>query len=243
MKGVILGLNPRVQVVDVTHAIAPGDIQAGAFALAESYALFPKGTIHVAVVDPGVGSARNAIVAQTSKYIFVGPDNAVLSLALDREKTRRIHRLENRHYFRNGVSNTFHGRDVFAPVAAHISRGVPLSQFGPGTRDFVKLNLPKPRRTRKTIEGEVVYIDRFGNAITNIHSEWLENWPGESIQVTAGNLRILTLSRFYSETKQGSPVALINSAGRLEIALNRGHAARDLRLKIGSPIVVRFTGT
>jgi S-adenosyl-L-methionine hydrolase (adenosine-forming) len=240
MKGVILGLHSRVQIVDLTHAIAPGDIQAGAFALAASYACFPKGTIHITVVDPGVGSARRGIAVATSKYIFVGPDNGVLSLALDRERIRAIYFLENPRYFRDHLSNTFHGRDIFAPVAGHLSRGVPISRVGRASAEFVKLELPIPRVTPNRIRGVVIYIDRFGNAITNIRSELLRNHPGKRIRITAGRTRIFALSKFYEEAPAGSPLALINSDACLEVAIHRGHAARRLRLKIGSPVLVEL---
>lgn len=238
MKGVILGLNSRVQIADISHAIAAGDVRAGAFVLAASYAAFPKGTIHVVVVDPGVGGDRNAIAVETENYIFIGPDNGVLSLAVGREATRAIHRLENRRYFRKIVSSTFHGRDVFAPVAAHISRGVAVARLGRGTQDFVKLNLPKPRAARNSIIGEVIYIDAFGNAITNIESELLQNGFGPDVRIRVSPKRILTFRKYYEEVQSGSPLGLINSAGLLEIAVNRGCAAGRLRLKVGSPVAV-----
>jgi len=173
MKGVIASLAPGTRVVDLTHDVPPGDIRSGAFALAASHRFFPKGAIHLAVVDPGVGSGRKAIAVQTAKAVFVGPDNGVLSWALAKEKIRAIHALENEAYFLQPVSPTFHGRDVFAPVAAHLSRGVPIRKFGPALKDFVRLDWPEPRARRGRIEGEVVYVDRFGNAITNLESRLL----------------------------------------------------------------------
>ena len=170
MKGVILGIAPRAAIVDLTHEIPAGDIRAGAFALAAGFRFFPKGTVHVAVVDPGVGGARKAIAVQTSNYLFVGPDNGVLSLALAREKIKSVHSLGNANYFLRPISHTFHGRDIFAPVAAHLSRGTPMHKFGPARKDFIRLPWPQPRVRRGCIEGEVVFIDRFGNAITNIEN-------------------------------------------------------------------------
>ena len=166
-------------MVDLTHDLPPGDIRGGAFALAASHRFFPKGTIHVAVVDPGVGSRRRAIAVQTAKGVFVGPDNGVLSWALAKEKVRAIHALENEAYFLQPVSRTFHGRDIFAPVAAHLSRGVPIQKLGPALKDFVRLDWPEPRVRRGGFEGEVVYIDRFGNAITNLEGRLRGGfWPG-----------------------------------------------------------------
>src|SRR5208282_3166379 len=163
MKGVVAGIAPKARVIDLTHDLPQGDIRGGAFALAASCRYFPKGTVHVAVVDPGVGSRRKAIAVQTAKSIFVGPDNGVLSWALAKEKITAIHALENEAYFLQPVSRTFHGRDVFAPVAAYLSRGLPIRKLGRALKDFVRLTWPEPRVRRGGIEGEVVYIDRFGN--------------------------------------------------------------------------------
>ena len=168
MKGVILGLQPRAQIIDITHEIPAGDIRAGAFALAASYKFFPKRTVHVAVIDPGVGSTRRAITAQTVNHFFVGPDNGVLSLALSREKIKAIHQITNEQLLLRPVSNTFHGRDVFAPVAANLSKGLPLWKVGAPIQEFVKLSWPEPQRAANSIKGQIAYIDRFGNAITNI---------------------------------------------------------------------------
>src|SRR5262245_32283700 len=171
MKGVILGIKPRARVVDITHEIAPGDIRGGAFALMASCRYFPKGTLHVAVVDPGVGSRRRAIAVRTANSILIGPDNGVLSWALRGETIQSIRQLENRRYFLEPVSRTFHGRDIFAPVAAHLSRGVALERLGRELHDLVRLPWPEPVKQREEIRGEIVYIDRFGNAITNIRGE------------------------------------------------------------------------
>ena len=185
MKGVIASIAPRSTVVDLTHDLPPGDIRGGAFALAASHRFFPKGTIHVAVVDPGVGSRRKAIAVQTAKGVFVGPDNGVLSWALAKEKIRAIHALENEAYFLQPVSRTFHGRDIFAPVAAHLSRGVPIQKLGPALKDFVRLDWPEPRVRRGGFEGEVVYIDRFGNAITNLEGGLVEGSDRASCEIHA----------------------------------------------------------
>ena len=198
MKGVIAGIAPKATIIDLTHDLPPGDIRGGAFALAASYRFFPKGTVHVAVVDPGVGSRRKAIAVQTAKGFFVGPDNGVLSWALVKEKAKAVHALENEAYFLKPVSQTFHGRDVFAPVAAHLSRGVPIKKLGPALKDFVRLDWPEPRRQRGGIEGEVVYIDRFGNAITNLEERPVAGVPiAASCEVYAKRRRVCPLRTFY----------------------------------------------
>ena len=168
MKGVITGINPRAIVTDITHEIPAQDIRAGAFALMASYKYFPKGTVHVVVVDPGVGSRRRAIAVQTLNHFFVGPDNGMLSWALAQEKIKAIRQLENRRYFLKPVSRTFHGRDIFAPVAAHLSRGLPWFRLGRELEDFVRLPWPKATKRGAETRCEAIYIDRFGNAITNI---------------------------------------------------------------------------
>jgi S-adenosylmethionine hydrolase len=240
MKGVILGINPRAGIVDVTHEISPGDIRAGAFALAASYSYFPKDTVHVAVVDPGVGGGRKAIAVQTASYFFVGPDNGVLSFALAREKIKSIHRLENERFFLQPISQTFHGRDLFAPVAAHLSRGLPLQRLGPVHEDFVRLRWPKPRILPSGLEGEVVYVDRFGNVITNINNGTLPSREGG--HVFAGRKRLCPVKAFYQSVPRGQAVAVSGSSGFLEIAINGGSAAEKFDLRVGCAVSVRAGG-
>ena len=256
MKGVVLGIAPRAAIVDITHEIPAGDIRAGAFALAAGYRFFPKGTVHVAVVDPGVGGARKAIAVQTADYLFVGPDNGVLSCALAKEKIKSVHRLENTKYFLQPVSHTFHGRDIFAPVAAHLSWGAPIHKLGPAQKDFIRLSRPQPRVRQNRIEGEVVFIDRFGNAITNIENTCLnpktEVVPGRrpalrsnsvsglnaSGEVFAGRRRLCRVKAFYQSVPTGQAVAVPGSSGFLEIAVNGGSAAKRFGLKIGDRISI-----
>jgi len=236
MKGVILGIAPRAAIVDITHEIPPGDIRAGAFALGASCRFFPKGTVHLAVVDPGVGGARKAIAVQTTKYFFVGPDNGVLSFALAREKIKSVRRLENPDYILHPVSRTFHGRDIFAPVAAQLSRGAAIRGSGPAQQDFIRLSWPKPRVQRNRVAGEVVFVDRFGNAITNIESAVL-NAP-DRLEVFVGRKRLCQVKAFYQSVRTGQAVAVPGSSGFLEIAVNGGSAARRFGLNIGSRISV-----
>jgi hypothetical protein len=239
MKGVIASLAPRATVVDLTHDLPPGDIRAGAFALAASHRFFPKGTIHVAVVDPGVGSDRKAIAVQTAKGVFVGPDNGVLSWTLAREKVRAIHALENEAYFLQPVSRTFHGRDVFAPVAAHLSRGLPIQKLGPALKDFVRLAWPEALVRRDGVEGEVVYIDRFGNAITNLEGSLVPGFARATCEIYARRRRVCPLRPFYQAVPPKTPVAVIGSSGFLEIAINGGSAAKALGVRLGTRMVLR----
>lgn len=240
MKGVILGIAPRTTIVDIAHEIPPGDIRAGAFALAASCGYFPKGTIHMAVVDPGVGSSRKAIAVQTADYLFVGPDNGVLSFALAKQKIKSVRRLENEKYFLRPVSRTFHGRDIFAPVAAHLARGVSIHKLGSEQKKVVRLRWPEPRETLEGIEGEIVYVDRFGNAITNIESAWLRS--DENIEVLAGRKRLCAMRPFYQSAPSGEAVAVPGSSGFLEIAVNGDSAAEKLRLKTGVRVNVKSVG-
>ena len=238
MKGVIAGIAPAANVIDLTHDLPQGDLRGGAFALAAGCRFFPKGTVHVAVVDPGVGSRRKAIAVRTANGAFVGPDNGVLSWALGKEKVRAIHALEDETYFLRSVSQTFHGRDVFAPVAAHLSRGVPIKKLGPALSDFVRLAWPEPRQQRGGFEGEVVYIDRFGNAITNLEGKLLRESDAASCEVHAKRRWTCPLRTFYQAVAPKNPVALVGSSGFLEIAVNGGSAEKVLGVRVGTRVVL-----
>jgi len=236
IKGVIGRIDPRAVVVDVTHEIEPGDIRGGAFALAASYSFFPRGTIHVVVVDPGVGSSRKAIVARTENFSFVGPDNGVLSWALAREKIKSVHVLENPQFFLQPLSHTFHGRDLFAPVAAHLSRGTPVRRFGRRLAQYVRLPWPEPCRTRSGWKGEVVYIDRFGNALTNLEAGRVKVPGGEGQWIVEARGLRCPLVSFYQSVRMGRPAAVLGSSGFLEIAVNGGSAAKNFKLRPGTPV-------
>jgi len=239
MKGVVLGINPRAVIVDLTHEIPPGDIRAGAFALMAGCRYFPKGTVHVAVVDPGVGSRRRAIAVQTANYFFVGPDNGVLSWALAREKIKAIRQLENQKYFLKTISRTFHGRDIFAPVAAHLSRGLAVKRLGRELKDFVRLPWPKLTKHLGGIRGEIVYTDHFGNAITNIAAELVSGRRKVTCEVIGKRKVRCALAEFYGAGPANSPVGVIGSSGFLEIAVNGGSAAQRFGLKTGDVVIVR----
>jgi len=234
LKGVILGITPRARMVDITHEIPPQDIRAGAFVLAAAAPTFPKGTIHVAVIDPGVGSRRKAIAVRTRNHFFIGPDNGVLSLATRQEGIIEVRAIENTKLCRQPVSRTFHGRDVFAPVAAHLARGIRFVELGSRLKAMHELPVPEPRLDGRQIRGEIVYIDHYGNLITNIRSQQLPSRIHCKIKART----IQGLSSGYSAVKRGEGVAVINSLDLLEIGVRNGHAAKSLKVRIGSPVVV-----
>jgi S-adenosylmethionine hydrolase len=253
MKGVIGGLNAQATVVDLSHAVVPQNIFEGAFLLHIAHDYFPADTIHVAIVDPGVGSERRAIALRTSFGTFVGPDNGTLSYIIDRVAepltqkpsesklhARELHPdaeavvLAQPRFWRHPVSQTFHGRDIFAPVAAHLSLGVPLSLLGPSTRTLQAISLPQPEATEAGVEGRVVHIDRFGNLITNLRAEHL---PEGSIVVAVSGVEIRSFVRYYDE---GDDVmALIGSSGYVEVAVKNGSAEARLGMRRTDPIQVR----
>jgi S-adenosylmethionine hydrolase len=241
MKGVILSIQPGAQIVDITHDIRAGDIRAGAFALAAASRFFPKRTVHVAVIDPGVGGERKAIAVRTSDYFFVGPDNGVLSLALARENIKAIHRITNERLLHHPVSNTFHGRDVFAPVAAHLSKGLPIRSLGPAAKSFVQLSQPRLRRRAESISGKIVYIDRFGNAITDIRAEALDLRTVSLCEVFVKGRSLGKVQPFYDAVPRGKPAVVPGSTGFLEIAVNGGSASKRFHLRIGHEVTVRRT--
>jgi len=249
MKGVILGINPRARVVDITHAIPPQDIHEAAFLIHSAHRYFPKDTIHTIVVDPGVGSNRRAIVCQTDNAFFVCPDNGVLSYLLqgnlqgnpqDRPAFQAT-TIENATYLLPHVSNTFHGRDIFAPVAAHLSLGVPLADIGTPVHNLVQLSIPTMHIADDTLSGEIIKVDSFGNLITNISQADFVAFTetASSYIIQAGDARITRLNRAYAESGISEPLAIIGSFGLLEIAVNCGSAEERLGLKRGDAVIIR----
>ena len=239
MKGVILNINPKVRIVDITHAVSPQDVQGAAFLVDSSYRYFPDGTIHVIAVDPGVGSRRRAIICQTDTAYFVCPDNGVLSYVLGNDTAHRVVALGNANYWLSEVSNTFHGRDIFAPVAAHLSRGISLRKFGDGVNNVVRLPLQIPQVTKTTIAGSVIWVDRFGNLITNLTSDMLESFGmNNGFVISAGKAELSELNSAYAESEEGECLAIIGSSGYVEISVNQGSAARILGLKRNDVIEV-----
>ncbi len=238
MKGVILALNAQITIVDVTHDVPAGDIRAGAFVLHASSRCFPRNTVHVVVVDPSVGSSRAGLAVRTTDYFFVGPDNGVLSLALAQENIVEIRRLENEQYFRKPVSPTFHGRDIFAPVAARLTQGIIIDSLGSKMSDYTRLSWSQPKSSGTSVDGEVIHIDRFGNAITNIDLKSLKPLTARAPKVLAKDCTPCEIRRFYQEVPEGQSVAVFGSTGLLEIAVNGGHAARALGLNVGDAVTI-----
>lgn len=238
MKGVIFGINPNARTIDLSHGIPAQDILAGALVLSSSVPFFPTETIHVAVVDPGVGSERRPIVIETERSLFVGPDNGIFTLALKGQEIKRIVKLSNDAYHLKPTSNTFHGRDIFAPVAAHLSLGVPVQNLGNTIKDFNGLDWPEVIKSDGTIQGKVVYIDGFGNLITNIHEHNLKTIPTEHVGVSLGDLAISGLTPSYSHGQKGF-IALINSWGLLEVSLFMRNAQLSCGAKIGEKVIIR----
>ena len=246
MKGVILSRSPGVTLVDVSHEIPPHDVAAGAFTLLALYRDFPPGTIHVGVVDPGVGSARRPIVALAGGQAFVGPDNGLFGHVLHREPAARVFHLREPRFFRHPGSTTFHGRDVFAPVAAALAGGAAPESMGPPIEDFVRLDpLAAHRAEDGTIRGSIVHVDHFGNCITSIAREDLPPHSDDRrIHVRFGGHRIRSIRRAFEEggAAPGEPFGIWGSAGLLEIAVDRDSAAKKLGVQRGQPVEVQPAG-
>jgi S-adenosylmethionine hydrolase len=245
MKGVMLSINPDAQFVDITHDIAPQDVQQGAFLLANSTPYFPAAAIHICVVDPGVGSTRRPLAAQVGETFFVAPDNGVISLALELFQARangapRVFHLNNPRFWLPRVSNTFHGRDIFSPCAAHLSRGIPLEELGTPISDWVTLAPTAPaRRDARTLVGRVIYIDRYGNIVSNITDADMKDFGDGTVRVQIAGRELRGLVRTYSDVARGELAALIGSPWKLEIAQREGNAAKTLGVQVGDEIVVR----
>jgi hypothetical protein len=256
MKAVMTGICPDARFIDITHAIQPQNVFLGAFTLLNCYRHFPQGTVFLAVVDPGVGSSRRPIAAQAGGYTFVGPDNGLLSFALSELDSPMIVELANQVYQRAPVSFTFHGRDIFAPAAAHLAAGVPLEQFGPPIDHISQQVPPVLRFIGDKIEGEVLAVDQFGNVITSIGQfDWLDSdhlrlsprfgsdrnqreFYTSNITIRAGGQTLTGVKHTYAESKRGELLALIGSSGYLEIGVNQGSAADLLHISPGAPVSI-----
>ncbi len=225
MKGVLLSINPDVRIFDITHQVPPGNILAGGLALQDASKYFPKGSIHVCVVDPGVGGERKPVLIETNKHLFVGPDNGVLTLAPQKSEIKKIIHLTEKRYFRKDISPVFHGRDIFCPVAAHLSLGVRPAEFGPELKSPTPLPVPCPVKKGATITAEVIHVDRFGNLITNVTGDDLPEARRKDVTIKIKGFLIKGIKASYCDAQRAAPMALIGSAGRLEIAVNRASAA------------------
>lgn len=231
MKGVILAINSQVHLVDVTHAIPPQDVSRAAFALVDIAGVFPAGSLHVAVVDPGVGSSRALLGAEAGDQRFLAPDNGLLAPLFRSFPPTRIHRLAESRFWRSSVSPTFHGRDILAPVAAHWSLGADLAEFGPrvDASQIVGLERREPQRVGDALVGRVEWADSFGNLISNIDASDLAIGDRSLLSISIANRRIVGLCDCYSDQPAGTLLALVGSSGRLEISVNGGSAAEVLR--------------
>jgi S-adenosyl-L-methionine hydrolase (adenosine-forming) len=239
MKGVILSLCPRARLVDLTHEVTPGDVRAGSFALWTAVPYFPPGTVHLAVVDPGVGSARRPLVLRTVSALFVGPDNGLLWPAAARDGAPEAWEID-RTTWERPLSATFHGRDLFAPAAARLAAGEPPEAFCHPFTDPLRLNWPPPQRQGRKIVGEVLAIDRFGNGITNLTPADLGTPSQGQATFTAAGRTIEGPASHYAWVPAGDLVVVLGSAGLYEIAMNQGSAAVALGLRVGSPVEVEL---
>ena len=243
MKGVILGICRDATLIDLTHEIAPFDIREGAVALESAWRFFPMGTIHLAVVDPGVGGRRRALGLEAGGHYFVGPDNGLFSFALMRDTWSAVS-IESSAYRRSEVSRTFHGRDIFAPAAGHLAAGVPLERLGPRITDPIRLPLPRCRRTGDAIVGEVVGTDRFGNLLTSVAAEMVsELAPDGAIAVALAGREIIGLASSYEESPPGVAAAIMGSSGHLEIFIRSASAQAALGAAPGAEVTIRRLGS
>ncbi|HTQ54496.1 MAG TPA: SAM-dependent chlorinase/fluorinase [Bryobacteraceae bacterium] len=236
MKGVILSICPRARIVDISHGIGAYEIAEGAFTLAQAYRYFPRRTVHVVVVDPGVGTARRPILVEAAKQYFVAPDNGVLSMICAREK-HKARAITNERYFLKPVSQTFHGRDIFAPVGAHLAAGVAPARFGKLIADHLRQDFDKPVRTgRRAWTGAVLKVDRFGNMVTNFSAAEFPDLDLRAFEMAAGPRRISATARHYAAYGPGEPFLIVGSAGYYEISVSQGSAAKLLGCAAGAPL-------
>jgi S-adenosylmethionine hydrolase len=240
MKGVILSICPLAQIVDISHEVGAFAILEGAYTIAQAYGEFPRKTVHVVVVDPGVGSARRPILMEAAGQYFIGPDNGVLGMILAREK-HKVRLIAKPQYLRHPVSQTFHGRDIFSPVAAHLAGGVPASRIGPLIKDYLRPAFVGAQRTGKhTWVGQILKIDRFGNVITSFH---VDDFPGigqSSFTLTAGAYELSVMVRHYAEAASGDLVVMVGSGGYLEVAMNQGSAAERVASDVGAAVELKL---
>jgi len=242
MKGVMLTINPDARIVDITHQVPAGSIREGGSIIKEAYQYFPSGTVHLAVIDPGVGGKRRPIAVLADNHLFVGPDNGLFWPIIEtRERTEVIHLSEKRYWMRE-ISPTFHGRDIFAPVASHLSKGVDPFLLGEKIDNPTTIAVPLPHKENSDLVGEIIRADHFGNLVTNISRDHLSPFlQPKGISIKVGSLVLQKLSTTYSDVSEGEPLALIGSSNLLEIAINRGDAAHNLdqECKVGTKVIIR----
>jgi hypothetical protein len=244
MKGVILDIVPEAAIVDISHAVQPFDVLDGALAISQAYSYFPTGTVHCVVVDPGVGTARRPILASSDGYHFVAPDNGVLSMVYAREERIHVRHITGEHYFRQPVSNTFHARDVFGPVAGYLGKQVDSHKFGDEIEDYVKFAAPRPKAVGENrMRGVVLKVDRFGNLITNVTPQDIPSLfatPPADFKITVGSREITDIHSNYAEGGPGQVFGILGSMGYLEIVANRAAAAQITGAAKGSEVIVQM---
>lgn len=242
LKATILKINPLARIVDITHRLGSFDPQSAGFLLVSCCTYFPEGTIFLAVVDPGVGSSRRILLAKTKKYFFIAPDNGLLTLALEEEEVQDLRALENKKFFLHKISKTFEARDKMAPVAAHLSKGVSPSEFGPEVKEYKKLRINRAVLKNNEISGHILYTDKFGNLITNIPEQCVRRLrKGRRKKTLSLQVRGVEIARFentYSSVRKGELLFLIGSLGLVEIAAKEGSASRMLKARAGDPLKI-----
>lgn len=244
MKAVVLTIAPDAKLVDITHSISKHNIAEGAYVLMTTTPYFPKGTIHVAVVDPGVGSLRRGIVIVTKTQILVGPDNGLLIPAANKLAPFQVYKIENQNLMLNKISNIFHGRDVFAPIASYILNGILFEEIGQIIHDYIDLNLEKIEITQKNVLGKILYIDDFGNIITNIRTNLLLKYfkKDKKLMVFIGkNKKEIPFVKTYSDVKKEGFLITNSSSGYLEISANQSKASEMLKVKLGDEIKIKYS--
>jgi S-adenosyl-L-methionine hydrolase (adenosine-forming) len=241
MKGVLLGICPDAQLVDISHEITPYAIAEAAFSLAHAWTCFPEGTVHLIVVDPGVGSSRRSILAEAAGHCFVAPDNGVLTMLYDDAPAHAVREITASRYFRHPVSRTFHGRDIFAPVAAHLANGLAAAELGGPIGDYLRLGFARPARTgEKTWTGTVLKADHFGNLITNFDSKTWQRLAVEAFEIRIGGRVVSRMASNYAQMATGELFVIAGSAGFLEVSVNRGSAGEEVQARSGDMLELRL---
>jgi S-adenosyl-L-methionine hydrolase (adenosine-forming) len=242
MKGVILSINPDVTIVDITHGVLATDILDGALAIGQAYKYFPAKSIHVVVVDPGVGTERRPLLVAGDQHYFIAPDNGVLSCVYDQSQALHVWNIISEHYFRQPVSNTFHGRDIFAPVAGWLSKSWQTSAFGEPVTDFARFGIPKPKVNGNAVKGLVLRVDNFGNLITNLTPADVPalTTAGGALKICVGSGQVSKVVPTFAQGAAGEAVGVIGSSGYMEICVNKGNAARTLAAARGAEVTVEL---
>ena len=245
MKGVIKGINPGAEIIDICDNVRRFNIREAAFTLLNAYSYFPKGTVHIVVVDPGVGSERSGIAVKSANYFFVAPDNGVLSYVIERENRVKAVSLENPRYMLDDVSRTFHGRDVFSPAAAHLSLGIVIEEFGPDVKEPVIFRKSTPGQLGpREMVGHIIYIDHFGNCISDVNHRHLKELNHDEItkriKIKIRDKEIRRISNTYSDGKEGELICLFGSSGYLELSINKGNANQNYSLEEGGEIILKI---